>query len=313
MSAKKKKPTSNILVIKHGALGDIIQALGAFAAIRDFHKDQHITLLTTKPYADFARSMPYFDQVWIDPKPKPWQVTAILKLRNMLRSGQFQRVYDLQTSARSNQYFSLMGRPDWSGIAPGCLQMHNNPNRTRMHTLDRLTEQLEAAGLDRIPKPDLSWVPDDTARFELPSRFALLIPGGSAHRPAKRWPAERFGELATRLAASGISPILLGTQAEKQELTIIEKTCPQAINLLGKTSFSDIAALGRKAIICIGNDTGPVHIAAVAGCPTVVLFSNESNPDKCAPRGRVTTLYSPSLANLPLDTVLLAVTGFVPL
>ncbi len=313
MPTQSKKPRKNILVIKHGALGDIIQALGAFAAIRAYHAGDHITLLTTKPYAEFAKTMPYFDQVWIDSKPKLWQVAAVLKLRNKLCSGQFARVYDLQTSTRSSQYFTLMGRPDWSGIAPGCLQMHSNPNRNFMHTLDRLTDQLEAAGLDRIPKPDLSWVPDDTERFGLPPNFALLIAGGSPHRPAKRWPAERFGELARILAEQKIIPVLIGTRTEKDELDTIQKICPQAISLMGKTSFSDIAALGRKAMVCIGNDTGPVHIAAVAGSPCVVLFSDESNPDLCAPRGRVAILKKPSLADMPLAEVLDGVKTFVPL
>ncbi len=312
MHTQQKKAQKNILVIKHGALGDIIQALGAFAAIRAYHANDQITLLTTKPYADFARSMPYFDQVWVDPKPKLWQVAAILKLRNRLCSGQFARVYDLQTSSRTTQYFSLMGRPDWSGIAPGCLQLHSNPNRNFMHTLDRLTDQLEAAGLDRIPQPDLSWVPDDTARFDLPPRFALLVVGGSPHRPAKRWPAERFAELAQLLAKDNITPVLIGTQTEKPAIETVLASCPQAVSLLGKTSFSDIAALGRKAIVCVGNDTGPLHIVAVAGCPSVVLFSEESNPDLCAPRGRVSILRAPSLADLPLKTVLTAVRGFAP-
>src|SRR5215471_14975786 len=59
----------NILVIKHGALGDFVQAMGAAAAIRAHHQGAEITLLTTAPFADLARSSPYFDQVWIDERP----------------------------------------------------------------------------------------------------------------------------------------------------------------------------------------------------------------------------------------------------
>ena len=84
-----------ILVIKLGALGDVIQALGPFAAIRRHHADAEITLLTTAPFAEFLRASPYFDHVMVDPRA-PWRrVPAILALRRQLIDGQFDRVYDL--------------------------------------------------------------------------------------------------------------------------------------------------------------------------------------------------------------------------
>lgn len=293
--------TGRILVIKLGALGDFVQAFGPFAAIRAHHPDAEITLLTTRPYAALAAASPYFDHVWIDDKPKMWQVPKVLKLRRQLASGHFRRVYDLQTSDRSSWYFRLMGgEVEWSGIAAGCDMPHANPDRDHMHTIERQAEQLAMAGIDAVPPPDLAWTESaaDIGRFGLPGRFALLCPGGAAHRPAKRWPAECFAEAARWLAGAGVTPVLLGTDAERAEIDIIRAACPAALSLAGKTGFLDILGLGRRAVLALGNDTGPMHLIATAGCPSVVLFSHESNPDLCAPRGRVTILRRPSLSDL---------------
>ena len=291
--------TARILVIRLGALGDFVQSAGPFAAIRAHHPTASITLLTTRPFAAFAAASPWFDLVRIDERPKAWQPLALWRLRGWLRAQDFTQVYDLQTSDRSSSYFRLLGgQVAWSGIAAGCSQPHANPRRDFMHTLERQAEQLAMAGIDSVPPPNLSWVPDATARFGLAAPFALLCPGGAAHRPAKRWPAERFAALAVRLAAKGVAPVLLGAKAEAAELAAIAEACPQATSLAGKTDLFDIAALGRRAMAAIGNDTGPMHLIAAAGAPALVLFSAESDPALCAPRGRVTVLRRPSLADL---------------
>lgn len=301
-----------ILIIKLGALGDFVQAFGPFAAIRAHHPAAEITLLTTRPFAALAAASPYFDHVWIDAKPKIWQVAKVLKLRRQLASGRFSRVYDLQTSDRSSWYFRLMGAEvEWSGIAPGCALPHANPDRDHMHTVERQAEQLAMAGIDQVPPPDLSWAEGDIGRFGLPQRFALMCPGGAAHRPAKRWPAERFAEAARWLAERNVVPVLLGTAAEQAEIDAIRAACPEVVDLAGKTGFLDILGLGRRALAAIGNDTGPMHLIAAAGCPSVVLFSHESDPSLCAPRGRVTVLRQPSLAELPTAEVEQALAALV--
>ncbi len=79
--------------------------------------------------------------MWIDERPRLWQFGALLALRRRLRSAPFATVYDLQTSDRSGWYFRLMGRPPWSGIAPGCAFPHANADRDHMHTVERQAEQ----------------------------------------------------------------------------------------------------------------------------------------------------------------------------
>jgi len=289
-----------ILVIKLGALGDFVQALGPFAAIRARFPQARITLLTTRPFVGLARACPWFDEVWIDDKPRIWQVRRLLSLRRRLRGGGFDRVYDLQTSDRSSSYFRLIGGTvEWSGIARFCSHPHANPNRDRMHTIERQREQLAMADIPDVPPPDLSWVAATaTADFGLTMPFVLICPGGAPHRPAKRWPADRFGAVAARMVKRGLTPVVLGTAAEAEAIATLRALCPEAIDLSGRTGFLDILGLGQAATAAIGNDTGPMHLIAAAGCPSVVLFSDESNPDLCAPRGRVTILRRPVLADL---------------
>jgi len=290
-----------ILVIKLGALGDFVQALGPFAAIRRHHADAWITLLTTQPYAELAYASGCFDEIWIDRRSR--LPRRLMALRGWMRAARFRRVYDLQTSDRSSFYYHLFWPgpyPEWSGIARSCSHPHANPDRDAMHTVDRQAEQLRAAGIDDVPPPDLSWAQADVAKFGLTGRYALLVAGGAPHRPAKRWPAERFADLANWLARQGIVPVLLGTKAELRTLEAIAAACPEARLLAGETGFLDIVGLARGAVSAIGNDTGPMHLIAVAGCPSVVLYSADSDPALCAPRGRrVVVLRRPSLDQLP--------------
>jgi ADP-heptose:LPS heptosyltransferase len=298
----------HILVIKLGALGDFVQALEPCAAIRKHHQDALITLLTTQPFEELARQSGYFDEIWLDERPKLLQVLGWLDLRKRLKAGDFSRVYDLQTSDRSGFYFKLFGpgkKPEWSGIAKGCSHPHANPMRDNMHTYERLSEQLEMTGITDVPTSDLSWVSAETAMFNMPKNYALLVPGGAPHRPEKRWPSRVYGELAARLLEKKIQPVLLGTSSENKVINEVMAQCPNAVNLIDNTSFSQIVALAKQAQFSIGNDTGPMHLIAVAGCRSVALYSHASDPELCAQRGRdVQILRRERLQELTVDEVL---------
>ncbi|PPR10826.1 MAG: hypothetical protein CFH41_01402 [Alphaproteobacteria bacterium MarineAlpha11_Bin1] len=301
-----KKSRKRILVIKLGALGDFILATGPFYAIRSAHPNDEIVLLTTEPFAEIGRASNLFDDVWIDDRPSSINIIAIQRLRRQLRGARFTRVYDLQTSSRSAWYFQLMRsffRPEWSGVAFGASHPHCNNNRNNMHTIERQADQLAMAGIPETPFPDLSWLTSDVSRFSLPDNYVLLIPGGAAHRPEKRWPAASYREIAASISEKGILPIVIGGQDEIQLAADIAAD-NNARSIAGETSFADIAELSRHAVSAIGNDTGPAHIAAICGCPSVVLFSNASNPDISAPRGKdVTILRCENLRDLSVSKV----------
>ncbi len=297
-----------ILVIKLAALGDFIQALGPFSAIRKHHPGSHITLLTGKPFVELAHASGLFDQVWIDRKPRALAIGSLLALRHQLLSGDFKRVYDLQTSDRSSFYSHLFWpgqNPEWSGIASGCSHPHDNVNRDFMHTVERQAEQLQMAGIKDVNiLGSMDGLDAPVDQFALPDEIALFVPGGAAHRPEKRWPVDKFSELARQLFTDGVVPVLLGGPSETKILEQISADCPQARNLCGQTSLLQIAALARHARMSVGNDTGPMHLVAAMGCQSVVLFSHASDPALCGQRGPyVTYIRKPSLDDVTVEEV----------
>jgi ADP-heptose:LPS heptosyltransferase len=288
-----------VLVIKLGALGDFVQAMGAMAQIRGAHPNARITLLTTPTYADLARASGYFDD--IDTGGRPSGALATLKLILRLRWPRF---------------------PEWSGITNGASHQHKNPRRDHMQTLDRLWDQMAEAGIVQplaeglAPGPDLSWavaaaahqIPPLAERFAIARSYALLAPGASPGRPGKRWPVQRFTELAQALATMGMTPVVVGGTQEIALAEAIVRGAPSALALTGRTTLVELAALGAEAAVVIGNDTGPTYLAAFAGAPSVVLFSSDSDPALCAPRSaRVTVLQRDDLADLSADEVTKAV------
>ncbi|WP_419729870.1 glycosyltransferase family 9 protein [Lichenicola sp.] len=300
-----------ILVIKLGALGDFVLAFAPFAAIRAHHPHDHITLLTTAPFVGLATASPWFDAVAIDARPSWWDLPALARLRGILRGQGF--IYDLQTSGRSSRYFHLTvgtggpARPGWSGIAVGASHPDSDPARDRLHTRTRQTGQLARAGIAVVPDPDLAWL----ARAESPlpgsDRIALLVPGAAMHRPGKRWPVARFAALAAVLAEGGLQPVVVGGAPDADAAAAIAAHCPGAIDLTGRTSLLQLGALAARAEVAIGNDTGPMHLAAAMGCRSIVLFGPESDPALTAPIGRtpgqVSVVRVPDLAGLPVDRV----------
>lgn len=300
----------SILVIKLSALGDMVLALAAMQKIRAAHPGAHITLLTTPPYRKLMQKCPWIDEVQTDGRPA--DIRAFVGLMARLRRARYQRVYDLQANDRTNLYFQALRPlpPPWSGMAFGCALPHRNPARMSMHTLERQAQQLEDAGIwpgaptlpGEAPAPEVGWMIDAPVRA-VQAPLALLVPGASARRPLKRWPAARYGDLARELLDQGFEVAVIGGESEKDLAAIIEARAPASQDLTGRTDLAQIAALGARASVAVGNDTGPLHLIAAAGAPTVALFSSQSDPDLCAPRGQVTVLRADLLETLDTQRV----------
>ena len=304
-----------VLVIKLGALGDFVLALAAMKHIRLAHPKARITLLTTPPFEALAQASGYFSAVETDGRPEGLGEWVAMIRR--LRAARYDRIYDLQTSSKSNLYFQLLRPfpPAWSGVAFGCALPHRNPRRNFMHTLERQADQLHEAGIwpdaptepGAAPPPDLSWILRKTSHRasrggQKQKPYVLLAPGGSAHRPEKRWPVEKFAELAALLRGRGFDIVIIGGPQESGLARTIQSKV-QARDLTGRTDFAQVAVLGARAALAVGNDTGPVHLIAAAGAPTLVLFSDASDPALCAPRGRVSVLRVEQLDHLPVAEV----------
>ena len=143
-------PKEQILIIKLGALGDFIYSIGPMQAIRKHHPKAVLTLMTRPSFHELGTRIDIFDKIIIDEEPKIWELLNIFRLRKILKSKNFSRIYDLQTSDRTKFYYKLIGsrtRIEWSGIVRGCSHYHHYERPTLIHTQDRQREQLRIAGI----------------------------------------------------------------------------------------------------------------------------------------------------------------------
>lgn len=297
------EPPEKILVIKLGALGDFVQALGPMAAIRHHHPDVAITLLTTEPFVTLGRECGYFNHIRTDDRPGWLNIKGWLALRRDLNAGGFSRVYDLQNNDRTSLYLRLFRtKPEWVGAAKSASHRNDDPQRTAGNAFEGHVQTLVKAGINDVVIDDLRWVKDCTSALSIQGPYVLLIPGSSPAHLEKRWPANNFATLARLLYGWGYTPVIIGTAGEADLAETIRASCPKAVDLTGQTSFSDIVVLARRAAAAFGNDTGPMHLIGPTGCPTYVLFSRHSNPVRHAPLGpHVRPVVTDDLADLTPD------------
>ncbi len=226
----------------------------------------------------------------------------------------------------------LLAPPEWSGIARFGSHPQTRPDRNGMHNLDRMADQLHVAGIGpayaegEAPTSDLSFAVQAAlatakaegfatvaARFGLTPPFALLVPGASASRPEKLWPTEHYAELAAALIARGVNVGVLGGPDQTAMAARIKRDAATAVDLTGlKTDQMDFAGLGAEALLCVGNDTGPTHMATYAGAPGVMLLSTRvSNPAHVGPR-TLSLLAAPDLGTIATAEVLSVLEPLLP-
>jgi ADP-heptose:LPS heptosyltransferase len=296
----------SILVIKLGALGDFIQTFEAFSDIRAHHTGADIVLLTTPPLAALARRAPWFDEVWIDGRPRWTEIAAWARLAVRLRRANFTRIYDLQYNRRTAIMYRLVGGrrgPPWFGKTAGCA--FPEPNyAVDADNAGRLRAHLASAGAPSAGPPDLSWLAADIADIKPAGRFVLMAPGCSPHRPRKRWPPENYARLGAGLVSRNYRIALIGTRVDRDVIDAIRVRLPQAVDLGERTDLFELASLARAAAAFVGNDTGPTFLAAAVGAPTLTLMSSETVEGRMAPRGAASRwIKRDSLADLSVEDV----------
>ena len=305
---------TEILIVKLGAFGDVIQAEGALRDIRAHHPEARVTVLTRAPFRRILERCPWVDRVWVDENAPRWRLDRMWALRRRLRSGGFSRVYDLQNSARTAFYFRrLPSGTEWSGTAAGCSHPHRAPAPKSLPSLERLAGQLSDAGVPVVhtPAPDLGWMAEDVsavlARAGVAPPYAVLLPGSSARHPHKRWPA--YGELARRLAARGHRVVTVPGPDEIGPCRALPAT--MLLDQGRVLDFFQLAGVLRGASFVVGNDSGPTHLAAHLGGPGVALVGRSHLPARMTgiERPGFRALEMERLEELPLDTVLAAIPG----
>ncbi|MBX9747277.1 MAG: glycosyltransferase family 9 protein [Hyphomonadaceae bacterium] len=314
-ASKAGDAANRVLVIQLGGLTEFVQALAAAKLIREAHLGARITLLTTETTKEIAEKCPYFDTIEADGKPQEPQ--AITKLIARIRAAKYDVIYDLEGSNRTKNYFQGLRPwpPKWSGPVAGAAFAYLDADRTHLNPLDRHAHQLAAAGIEAAGPlmPDLSWIRTvlrDPPRlkpdyFGIRGRYVLLLPRGTDAEPNRRWPEEKYIELARRIARGGATPVVLGGPEERPVGAAIAKAEPTAKNLVTRPDLFQCVGLAERASFAVGDDVELMHIAAAAGAPCLVFLSSLNQPERAAPRGQsgVVALTAAVIADLPVEQV----------
>ena len=173
---------SNILIIKHGSLGDIVQISGVLKDIRENHPGDKILILTTVPYVELLSICPYVDGTLIDRRLPRWNILYLLKLKKLLSKFNFSQVYDLQNSSRTSFYKKfLLNVSKWSSTQTTLKKEENKKDFDKDSVLKRFEIQLNNSGIKtkHTLRPDFSWSItniDKIINKYLSGKFILLFP-----------------------------------------------------------------------------------------------------------------------------------------
>ena len=268
-----------ILIIKFGALGDIILSQGAINAIVQKHGAGNCTILTAPTFVDLMKNIaPAVNIITMD-RRKTW---ALPYFGYKIKAMKFNAVYDLQTNSFTDILYYFSGIKLWNGRVSNVWQ-DQNIFRDELNTPKRLAAQLGYGKIDEVPDPNVDYL-QSLKDFKLPERYGLLAVGCSQNRLEKRFPLEYYTKIAQNMIKHKIHPVVIGGKTESLLGAMLSHDT-EATNLCQQTMLADIAQIARKATIAIGNDTGPMHIITMAGCPSYWLFSEFSDPIISCPFG----------------------------
>jgi len=275
---------SNILIIKHGSLGDIAQISGALRDIREAHKDKKIFILTTLQYVDLLSRCPFVDGVLIDKRLPRWNIFYLVRLKKMIEKFNFLKVYDLQNSSRTSFYKKYLFKIfDWNS-AETALKMEGKKSEFNKNSvLERFKSQLENSKIQTkyCLKPDFSWAcisVDQIINKYFGKKFILIFPFCSPKLSHKVWPYYK--------------DLIKIIKSKHQSLEIVIAPGPSEIENsknIGAIIITDnekplsimqLAGLIKKSSFVISNDTGPAHMTAHLSINGIVLFGHHTSPEK---------------------------------
>ena len=279
---------SNILIIKHGSLGDIAQASGAIQDISENHPQDQIHILTTKQYFELFRKNPFVHNVILDKRLSKFNLIYLYMLMRTLKKKKFQKVYDLQNSSRTKFYKNILfpkaNYNTWSSSETTLPSNTSKEEFDKNPVLDRFDHQLKTSEIktEHTMKPNFSWattnIDNIKEEFKL-DKYIVLFPFCSAHLTHKKWPHyNELIELIKNKYGEQIKVVLAPGPSEINDAKNIN-----AVSILDQSKAMDItqlASLIKQSLFVVANDTGPAHISAHLGIKGLALFGKHTTAYK---------------------------------
>ena len=271
---------SNILIIKHGSLGDIAQASGAIQDISEHHRDNQIHLMTTRPYYDLFKKNPHISNVILDKRLSKLNLFYLYFLMRSIKKFNFSKVYDLQNSSRTSFYkrilFPNAGKDVWSSTETTLPEGTIKKDFDKDSVLERFNYQLKNSGINtaHTMKPDFTWCSSDLSeikRYYQLEKYIILFPFCSPHLTSKKWPYyNELIDIINKKFNKTYKVVLAPGPDEIEEASSIN-ALPVLDN--GKAlNISQLSSLIKDSSFVVSNDTGPAHMSAHLGVKGLALF-----------------------------------------
>ena len=279
---------SNILIIKHGSLGDIAQASGAIQDISENHKEDQIHLLTTKPYFELFKKNPFIHNVILDKRLSRFNLIYLYLLMKTLKKLNIKKVYDLQNSSRTKFYKNiLLPKSNYNKWSSSETTLPTNISKEvfdKNSVLYRFEHQLKTSSLNtlNVMRPDFSWSCTNIENIKRDNQlkeYILLFPFCSAHLDIKKWPyynelikliKNKFNDRYKIIVAPG--PNEINDAKNIHATSILDQN--KALNI------SQLSTLIKESSFVIANDTGPAHMSAHLGVKGLTLFGKHTTAFK---------------------------------
>ena len=279
---------SNILIIKHGSLGDITQASGAIQDIFENHKNDKLYLLTTKPYFNLFKKNPFLSEVILDKRLSRFNLIYLYSLMKNIKKYNFVKVYDLQNSSRTSFYkrilFPSSNLNIWSSSETTLPSDKSKEEFDKDPVLNRFDHQLRTSGLitNHTMVPDFSWSCSDISKIKSEyklDKYILLFPFCSPHLISKKWPY--YNELIIKIKEKYQDQYKIIVAPGPNEIKDAEKINALCVLDNGKVlDISQLSAIIKDSSFVVANDTGPAHIAAHLNSKGLVLFGSHTSAYK---------------------------------
>ena len=303
---------SNILVIKHGSLGDIAQACGAIQDISENHKDDQIHLLTTKPYFDLFKKNPHISNVILDKRLSRLNLIYLYSLMRNIKKYNFSKVYDLQNSSRTAFYkrilFPNASKDIWSSTETTLPEGTTKDDFDKDSVLSRFDHQLKSSGINtnHTLNPDFSWSPSDISQiknYHQLEKYIILFPFCSPHLTSKKWPY--YNDLISMInekLENKFKVVIAPGSGEIKDASSINALC--VLDNGKALDISQLAALIKDSSFVVANDTGPAHMTAHLGSKGIALFGSHTTPFKVSiERENFKAIQAPELSKLSPEKV----------
>ena len=293
----------NILIIKHGSLGDLVMSFGAIKTIRINYPNSNIFLLTQSNYKKIFHKFPFVNEILIDDRKGIF--ISLKNIIHIVRNKKINLVIDLQNSTRTETYnffLKFLCRCKILSARRFSNYKYDQKKLGTQHITKNHLDQLKLLGIKNLSQPDLNWMLKGEVKL---SNKVIFIPGTSKSGQYRKWPPEKYAKVAKFLLNKNYDIYLTGSSLDLPTINEIIRLCPKSMNKINESKIEDFYQLCMTSKLIITNDSGPAHIAGLTN-KNVIWIANDNKISKsCHPLGNnLHKITSQNVKNISAATII---------